>query len=102
VVEGGAGGVAAADRVRSDPTVPVFDEQAHIKTVWDSAETRNELLEAQTLELLQRLGLSKRTALRVAGYDPDQEESGRAQEAEAASLAAQKAFGRWRRRVWCL
>jgi hypothetical protein len=44
--------------VFGDGTVPVIDPDAEIDAQWDSAATRDELLEAQTLVMHQELGAS--------------------------------------------
>lgn len=56
------------------------DPDADITVVWDSPETRNEQAEALTLSTLVDLGLSRRTALRELGYEPDEEMEQRAKE----------------------
>lgn len=53
---------------------PPFDETAVIKVRWEPIETRNDLNEVTVLALeVDGLGLSKTTALRQRGYDPDEQ-----------------------------
>lgn len=60
-----------------------IDPDAEIKTIWGNPESRNEQSETNTLGVqVELLGLSKTTALRKLGYDPDEEEELREQEAE--------------------
>lgn len=63
------------------------DPDADITVVWDSPETRNEQAEALTLSTYYDLGLSRRTILREAGYDPDEEMAERAKEDAALAPA---------------
>lgn len=73
---------------------PPYDPDAEITVNWESPETRNERLEAETLEAHHRLGASKQTILRKLGYDPDEEEEARQEEAEQSAEAMAKAFDR--------
>lgn len=50
-----------------------FDPDAQITTVWDTAETRDEAVEAQNALVKSELGVSNYTLLREMGYDPEQE-----------------------------
>ncbi len=59
---------------------------------WKSPHTRNELLEAQTAQIWQDLGVSKHTSLANAGFDPDEEAELRQQEADEAVAAIQAAM----------
>jgi hypothetical protein len=65
-----------------------FDELV-LQTQWTDPESRNELAESQALVLqVDDLGLSRRTALRKLGYDPQQEEENRAAEDATMGEAA--------------
>jgi Phage portal protein, SPP1 Gp6-like len=66
-------------------TLPfTFDEEAEIETVWADSESRNEQAETNTLGVqVELLGLSKTTALRKLGYDPEEEQKNRDEEKEA-------------------
>ena len=59
-----------------------------VQAQWKTAATRDELVEAQRLLILQQLGVSQRTILTEAGYDPDQEEENRGMEQAALNEAA--------------
>jgi hypothetical protein len=72
--------------VFGDGTVPVIDPDAEVDAQWDSAATRDELSEAQTLLIHQELGASRATTLRRAGYDPAEEQELRTAEQEADPL----------------
>lgn len=52
--------------------------------VWADPQSRNEKSEAETFEAYNRLGVSRRTLLTRLGFDPDEEEENRAEEAEEA------------------
>lgn len=66
--------------------VPPIDPETEIDAVWDSPETRDDKLEAETLLIHQELGASKATTLRRAGYDPNEEAELRAEETKADPL----------------
>ncbi|MGH2878938.1 MAG: phage portal protein [Solirubrobacteraceae bacterium] len=58
-----------------------IDPEAEIVTLWADAQSRNEQVETNTLGVqVELLGLSKTTALRKLGYDPDEEATLRAEE----------------------
>lgn len=59
------------------------DPEAQITTVWDSAETRDEALEATNAILYSELGVSHRTLMRRLGFDPDEEATQKALEEPA-------------------
>jgi Phage portal protein, SPP1 Gp6-like len=51
-----------------------LDEDAQIQVIWDGVESRNEQAETNTLGVqVEVLGLSKTTALRKLGFDPEEE-----------------------------
>jgi hypothetical protein len=61
-----------------------LDDEAEIETVWADSESRNEQAETNTLGVqVELLGLSKTTALRKLGYDPEGEQANREKEKEA-------------------
>jgi hypothetical protein len=49
------------------------DPEAQITTVWDSAETRDEAVEAQNALIYADLGVSNATLMRRLGFDPEEE-----------------------------
>lgn len=54
--------------------VPKFDPQAEIVTIWDDAEARNEQAETNTLAVqVELLAVSRTSAQRRLGYDPEEE-----------------------------
>ena len=61
-----------------------IDPDSEIRTIWGNPESRNEQSETNTLGVqVEILGLSKTTALRKLGYDPEEEEDLREDEREA-------------------
>lgn len=75
-------------------TLPVDADPATVTldALWDSPESRDDLAEAQTAVLYESLGVSKRTLLARLGFDPDQEITRKADEAEEAHAHAAKFF----------
>ncbi len=72
---------------RGDHQAPAFDDTAVIDVQWEPAETRNDRDEVETLALeVEMLGLSRTTALRKRGHDPDEEAALRARERDDAPL----------------
>lgn len=71
---------------------PTVEPLAIIDPIWDSPESRDDLVEATTLESHVRLGLSKWTALQKLGYDPDEEAKRKADEQQAQLEASAAAF----------
>lgn len=65
------------------------DPNAEVTVVWDSAETRDEAVEAQNALIKHDLGVSKRTLIRELGYDPDDEEKQTAEESQASLSSMQ-------------
>ena len=66
---------------------PAFDDSAVIDVQWEPAETRNDRDEVETLAIeVEMLGLSRTSALRKRGHDPDEEARLRAEEADDAPL----------------
>ena len=60
--------------------VDVNEPELVLTTIWADAETRNDLAEAQTMEILSGLGVSEHTIFSRLGLDYEQEQQWRAQE----------------------
>jgi hypothetical protein len=65
-----------------------FDPSQQVTVVWDSAETRDEAVEAQNALIKSELGVSNATLLRELGYDPEQEAAQRVLEAPDTPVLA--------------
>lgn len=66
---------------RGTNQAPAYDPDAVIDVQWEPAETRNDRDEVETLAIeVEMLGLSRTTALRKRGHDPDEEAQLRADE----------------------
>lgn len=62
-----------------------FDPTSEITVVWDSAETRDEAVEAQNAVFYSEIGVSNHTLMRRLGFDPDEEKALKAEEDKAAA-----------------
>lgn len=67
------------------------DEVLH--AMWQNPATRNEQTEAETAEIRQRVGVSKRTSLEEMGYDPDKEAEQRREERREAEAEFDRGEG---------